>query len=64
MTKEVLDGILNHSGFSNVSKVAGTFEGQVVRFADKIAYVNHDIDDSIRAGILKEEDLPKILLKS
>ncbi len=63
MTKEVLDGILNHSGFSNVSKVAGTFEGQVVRFADKIAYVNHDIDDSIRAGILKEEDLPKNIIE-
>ncbi|MGG5462638.1 deoxyguanosinetriphosphate triphosphohydrolase [Clostridium sp. B9] len=59
LTREVLDGILNHSGFSNVSSSAGTFEGQVVRFADKIAYVNHDIDDSIRAGILKEEDLPK-----
>lgn len=62
LTKEVLDGILNHSGFSNISKVAGTFEGQVVRFADKIAYVNHDIDDSIRAGILKEEDLPKEII--
>lgn len=63
LTKEVLDGILNHSGFSNVSKVAGTFEGQVVRFADKIAYVNHDIDDSIRAGILKEDDLPKNIIE-
>lgn len=63
LTKEVLDGILNHSGFSNSSKVAGTFEGQVVRFADKIAYVNHDIDDSIRAGILKDGDLPKEIVK-
>jgi dGTPase len=34
-------------------------EGQVVRYSDKIAYVNHDIDDSIRAGLLKDEDLPK-----
>lgn len=59
LTKEVLDGILHHSGFSNSSKKAFTLEGQVVRFSDKIAYVNHDIDDSIRAGILKEEDLPK-----
>lgn len=63
LTKEVLDGILNHSGFSNVTQNAETFEGQVVRFADKIAYVNHDIDDSIRAGILKEEELPKNLVE-
>lgn len=59
LTKEVLDGILHHSGFSDLSEKAFTLEGQVVRFSDKIAYVNHDIDDSIRAGILTEEDLPK-----
>lgn len=60
LTKEVLDGILNHSGFSNQdnSSKAATLEGQVVKYSDKIAYVNHDIDDSIRAGLLNESDLP------
>lgn len=62
LTEEVLDGILYHSGFSSTSKKAFTLEGQVVKFSDKIAYVNHDIDDSIRAGILKEEDLPSDLM--
>lgn len=59
LTCEVLDGILHHSGFCNGSKKSFTLEGQVVRYSDKIAYVNHDIDDSIRANILKEEELPK-----
>lgn len=59
LTKEVLDGILYHSGFSNTSKKAYTLEGQIVKYSDKIAYVNHDIDDSIRAGLLKEEQIPK-----
>ena len=57
LTKEVRDGILNH-------KTAGhpaTLEGQVVQKSDKIAYINHDIDDAIRGGILREEDLPKEL---
>lgn len=60
LTKEVIDGILHHSGFStNSLKKAYTLEGQVVKYSDKIAYINHDIDDSIRAGLLSEEDLPK-----
>lgn len=59
LTEEVLDGILHHSGFSSSSSKAFTLEGQIVRYSDKIAYVNHDIDDSIRAGLLREEDLPK-----
>lgn len=59
LTKEVLDGILYHSGFSNTSKKAYTLEGQIVKYSDKIAYVNHDIDDSIRAGLLKEDQIPK-----
>ncbi|WP_010236470.1 deoxyguanosinetriphosphate triphosphohydrolase [Clostridium arbusti] len=59
LTKEVLDGVLNHSGFSSKKQRAFTLEGQVVKYSDKIAYVNHDIDDSIRAGILQEEELPK-----
>lgn len=55
LTYEVLDGILCHTG----PKLADTTEGQIVRLADKIAYINHDIDDAIRAGILTENDLPK-----
>ena len=56
------DGILNHSkGRDDLAvddKGPATLEGKVVRVADRIAYVNHDIDDAIRAGILTEEDLP------
>lgn len=59
LTTEVLDGILHHSGFSREGEKAFTLEGQVVRYSDKIAYVNHDIDDSIRANIIGESDLPK-----
>ncbi|GAA0181947.1 deoxyguanosinetriphosphate triphosphohydrolase [Clostridium sediminicola] len=62
LTKEVLDGILYHSGFSKDAKKSKTLEGQVVRYSDKIAYVNHDIDDSIRARILKITDIPKKIL--
>ncbi len=62
LTEEVLDGILYHSGFSNSDLEASTLEGQVVRYSDKIAYVNHDIDDSIRAELLMEEDLPQNLI--
>ncbi len=54
LTKEVRDGILNH----RTSGHPHTLEGQAVRFADKIAYINHDIDDSIRAGLIREEDIP------
>lgn len=62
LSNEVLDGILHHSGFNNGVANAETLEGQVVRYSDKIAYVNHDIDDSIRAGLLHEEELPKAVL--
>jgi dGTPase len=62
LTKEVLDGILHHSGFSGSEAKAKTLEGQVVKYSDKIAYVNHDIDDSIRAGLLKIEEIPKDLI--
>jgi dGTPase len=55
LTWEVRDGIHCHTGKERPS----TLEGQVVRFADKIAYINHDIEDAIRGGIIKEEDLPK-----
>ncbi len=56
LTWEVRDGILNHTGSS---PLPATLEGRVVRIADRIAYVNHDIDDAIRAGILIESDLPR-----
>ena len=55
LTKEVRDGILNHSTAGNPS----TLEGKVVRICDKIAYVNSDIDDAIRGKIISEDDLPK-----
>ena len=55
LTREVVDGIKNHTGDNQAS----TLEGKVIKFADRIAYINHDIDDSIRAGILSEDDLPK-----
>ena len=54
LTFEVRDGILNHTGDLR----AETLEGRIVGTADRIAYVNHDIDDAIRAGILREADLP------
>ena len=54
LTREVLDGILCHTG----PKMADTLEGRIVRMADRIAYINHDIDDAIRAGVLSEEDIP------
>ncbi|MDD6135638.1 MAG: deoxyguanosinetriphosphate triphosphohydrolase [Lachnospiraceae bacterium] len=55
LTWEVRDGMLNHKTSGSPS----TLEGWIVRTSDKIAYVNHDIDDGIRAGILTEEMLPK-----
>lgn len=54
LTWEVRNGILCHSS----GEAAATLEGRVVRYADKIAYMNHDIDDAIRAGVLKADDLP------
>lgn len=58
LTWEVRDGILNHTG----SCMASTLEGVIVKFADRIAYINHDIDDACRAGILSLDDIPKELL--
>jgi len=51
---EVRDGILNHTGEDKPF----TLEGQIVRIADRVAYINHDIDDALRAGIIKQGDLP------
>ncbi len=55
LTYEVLDGMEGHTG----AKLPETFEGQVVRLSDRIAYINHDIDDALRGGIIRQEDLPK-----
>lgn len=55
LTAEVRDGILNHTG-KNLPK---TLEGQVVRICDRIAYLNHDVEDAIRAGLLEENQLPR-----
>ena len=57
LTYEVRDGIVNHTG----SHVASTLEGVIVKYADRIAYINHDIDDACRAGILSVKDIPKSL---
>ena len=59
LTWEVIDGIRNHKS----AGMSATLEGQIVRLSDKIAYVNHDIDDAVRAGIMNEEELPKELRK-
>ena len=54
LTYEVRDGILNHTGNS----LASTPEGKIIKFADRIAYINHDIDDAIRAGVLSPSAIP------
>jgi dGTPase len=65
LTFEVRDGITKHSKAKGAviphdsSERAATIEGQVVRVADIIAYVNHDLDDAIRAGVIDEHDIPK-----
>ncbi len=55
LTWEVRDGILKHTGDDEPE----TLEGRIVRIVDRVAYINHDIDDAIRFGILKAEDLPR-----
>ncbi len=71
LTWEVRDGIAKHSKGKSGSPVgmaeglrASTIEGQIMRVADIIAYVNHDIDDAIRAGLLKAEDVPRDLVEA
>lgn len=59
LTYEVRDGIVSHTGANRPS----TLEGKVLKFADKFAYINHDIDDAIRGGVLREEQLPKELIE-
>lgn len=59
LTKEVLDGMLNHRGAGNPS----TIEGKIVQISDKIAYINHDVDDAIRANIITIDEIPKDILE-
>ena len=60
LTAEVLDGIRNHTK----GEWASTLEGKIVRYADRIAYINHDIDDAIRAGVISGDDIPKDIVKN
>ena len=55
LTEPVRDGILNHTGRDE----PGTLEGKIVRLVDRVAYINHDIDDAVRYGLLSEDDLPR-----
>jgi dGTPase len=59
LTAEVRDGILNHTGPGEPD----TLEGRIVRIVDRVAYINHDIDDALRAGVLAEEELPRAELE-
>ena len=60
LTWEVRDAIVNHTG----ENTASTLEGAIIKYADRIAYINHDIDDACRAGILTEKSIPKTLRKT
>jgi dGTPase len=55
LTAEVRDGMLNHTGAGKPF----TLEGQIVKISDRVAYINHDIDDAIRSGVISMEDIPK-----
>lgn len=59
LTYEVLDGMGGHTG----PLLPETYEGQVVRISDRIAYINHDIDDALRGNIIKESDLPEQVVR-
>ena len=60
LTEEVRDGILTHTG----ERAPATLEGKIVRIVDRVAYINHDIDDALRFGILRPQDLPQEELAS
>jgi dGTPase len=55
LTEQVRDGILRHTG----PELPATLEGRIVRLVDRIAYINHDIDDAVRAGVLSRDELPE-----
>src|SRR5699024_8878452 len=57
LTREVRDGIVCHTG----AKKADTPEGRIIHYADRIAYINHDIDDAVRGGLIKATDIPQYL---
>lgn len=59
LTEEVRDGIRNHTG----SVTPFTLEGQIVKISDRIAYINHDIDDALRSGVITVDDLPQDCLE-
>lgn len=59
LTYEVLDGILHHTK----GEEAHTLEGRIVRRADRVAYINHDIDDAVRAGVISNDDIPRDIAK-
>jgi len=59
LTSEVRDGILNHTG----DNLASTLEGQIIKYADRIAYINHDIEDAIRGKVISDKDLPRGCVK-
>jgi dGTPase len=56
LTEQVRDGIGRHS---SRAPLPSTLEGRIVRVIDRVAYINHDIDDAVRAGLLREEELPQ-----
>ena len=60
LTAEVLDGILHHTR----GEEAHTLEGRIVRTADRVAYINHDIDDAVRAGVIAESDIPRDIVRA
>lgn len=60
LTAEVRDGILNHTG----PVKPFTLEGQIVKISDRVAYINHDIDDALRSGVIAMEDIPESALKT
>lgn len=60
LTVEVIDGIVGHTGKASPPS---TREGMIVRFCDKIAYINHDIEDAIRGGVITQEELPEFPVK-
>lgn len=60
LTAEVLDGILHHTRGED----AHTLEGRIVRTADRVAYINHDIDDAVRAGVIAESDIPRDIVRT
>ncbi len=69
LSYEVLDGILKHSkGYGkiipdNINELAFTFEGRIVRIADIMAYLNHDLDDAIRSGVIRSDQVPEYCSK-